>query len=98
MTDWAPIASGLLIAGSNIGVVVYIAKKYIEKVDKQSEMMGATNVVIATLTKNSEIVSAAINKMSSNITDLYECRNDHDKQLTKINTIHAIKGCDHLPK
>lgn len=76
------------IVGAVIGGgIVHSFKRYTESVDDQEKTLPV-------IVKSIETITTAINSINSSIQELYKCRNEHTEKLVKIETIHAIKGCD----
>lgn len=82
------VSAGLIFNGIvNIGCLVFLAKRYMSKVDKTDETLPA---LVATLKSTKE----AMDKHAKSIEELYNTRNIHEIKLTQIETIHKLKGCD----
>lgn len=82
------IAIGLFFNGAaNIGSIVFFAKRYVSKVDKTDETLP---VLVATL----ESTKKAMDQHARSIEELYNTKNSHEIKLTKIETIHKMRGCD----
>ena len=82
------IAIGLFFNGAaNIGSIVFFVKRYVSKVDKTDETLP---VLVATLESTKE----AMDQHARSLAELYKTHNSHEIKLTKIETIHKMKGCD----
>ncbi len=74
---------------ASIGSVVFIAKRYMASVDKTGEAIPA---ILATLTATEK----AMERHANSIKDLYESRDCHEKKLTRIETVHELRGCNKI--
>ena len=65
-------------------------------------ILGAVGVVnIATVVYLVKVVispiAITVKMLSTSVQELYESRNNHEVEITEIQTIHKIRGCN-LPK
>ena len=75
--------AGMVIGGG----IVHFCKRYTDQSDAQEKTLPV-------ITKSIESIEEATSKIKDSISELYESRNKHSEQLTRIETIHRLKGCD----
>ena len=75
------IAIAIIFTGlCNLWGVSYLAKRYMAKVDKDAD-------AIPKLVQMQEILQKTLE-------ELITIKNKHDKEITQINMIHQMRGCD----
>jgi hypothetical protein len=81
------LAVAVIFGGiAQLGSTGLLVKKYMGKVDKLAEGEPA---LVAALESHKTIMES----LAKSITDLYDSRNNHQNNLTEINTLHETKGC-----
>jgi len=87
-TDSPFVLYGIIFNGAAfVGTIVWISKKYVAKIDKIIEDLPK-------VIEHLDVHGTILVKHENSIKEHYECLEDHSNQLTAINTIHKIRGCD----
>jgi len=71
---------------ASIGSVVWIAKRYVVKVDMTVEIIPKLVAAISTIEK-------AIESHTRRLGELDEGQNDHEQKLIRIDTVQDLRGC-----
>ena len=77
----------IIISVANIGAIGYLVKRVLEKVDRHGDILPQ---MLAT----QEAIAKSLASVDANQTRLWESRDDHDKRLVKIETVHDFHGCN----
>jgi hypothetical protein len=89
--------SGIIIGGvmaiSNLGGVALLLKWYMSRVDETAKTTNEHSVMMGKTAEIQKATADTLARLSREVGELYRDRNDHAKNLTEINTLHAMKGC-----
>lgn len=80
------IVAGIIAAG-NVGGIAFLVKKYTDSVDRHNESLPG---IIASLQE----VAKTAEKTGKHLDELFASRNDHERRIERIETVHDIRGCN----
>lgn len=87
MTEFASLFTGIVGGGVFTGsITVWLCKKYIKDTDLNTKTLPV-------VTQSIEMLTNCMTTMKENIKELMESRNEADKRLERIDTIHEVLGC-----
>jgi hypothetical protein len=77
----------IIIAVANVGAVIYLVKRVVDRVDKHSDILPQVVESLRTINESQKTTAAGIK-------ELFASRNEHAERLKEIETTHKINKCD----
>lgn len=91
--DPSAVVVGLIMALGNIGGIGLIVKSYTKRIEDNEQTTREQGLMMARAAENQARAAETLERVQSNVADLYNNHKDHDRTLTAIETLHEIKGC-----
>jgi len=96
MIDLSTIIGAGIIGLAQVAAVRSLVDRTFKQLDETSTSTIRNSALISETVKTLERVQASLDERMVNEKALFDSRNDHDKALVAINTLHEIKGCKTL--
>lgn len=92
--------STLLVAGvmavSNLGGVGIMMAWYAKRIDATDQKTNDHAVLLERASENSKATADTLARLNGEVVELFKSRNEHEKDITRVNELHDLKGCKTL--
>lgn len=95
--DVSTVLSGACIGLANLGCVKLLIDRTLKQNDETTKLANAHSVILATVSENLKTTSETLERVQTNVEELYDARNAHKENLTEINALHKFKRCSDMP-
>jgi len=85
--DMGTVAVAAVMALGQLSCLVFLVKKYTNSIDEHSKTLPD---LVATLRE----ISKSAEKTGKHLDELFESRNDHEKRIERMETVHELRGCN----